>query len=85
MRNAGGYACITDPDNGLSEYDTFTCFHCNYVVTVKYKAYMDRIGSMCRICMKMVCARCAAGGCTPLDKKLDACEKRDRALRSYVF
>lgn len=83
MRNAGGTICITDPDLGVTEVDTFTCFHCNRVVRVMPKADMDRTGSMCRGCMKMVCARCAGNGCTPFEKKLEAWEARDRALRSY--
>lgn len=82
MRNAGGWICITD-ERGTAEIDCFTCFHCNSIVKVMPKADMDRTGSMCRQCMKMVCARCAPRGCVPFEKKLDAMEKRDRALRSY--
>lgn len=83
MRNAGGWICITDPEFGVTEFDAFTCFHCNSVVKVVPKADMDRTGSMCRNCMRMVCARCATMGCTPFEKKLEAWEARDRALRSY--
>lgn len=83
MLNAGGYICISDPELGSTEFDTFTCFHCNVIVKVVPKADMDRTGSMCRICMKMVCAKCAPLGCSPFEKKIEALEAKYRALRSY--
>ncbi len=99
MRNAGGYSIITAPEPtevsfgrgmrceaipaGVTERDTFTCIHCNKVVTVKPFAPMDEFGSMCRNCMKMVCHECADGPCVPFEKKLEMYEARERALRSY--
>jgi len=83
VRNPGGYAVLIDPDKGIVERDTFTCNHCNTVVYIKPKASPDDFGSMCRLCMKMVCRRCANYGCTPFEKKLEAIEARDRARRSY--
>lgn len=98
MRNPGGYVLITSPEPtrvrldrfraedvsaGLLERDTFTCVHCNSVVSVKPMAPMDQFGSMCRNCMKMVCPTCADGPCVPFEKKLEMAEKRDIALRSY--
>lgn len=81
MRNAGGYAVISDPEMGLSEADTFTCCHCNRVTVVKPKSSPDEFGSMCRLCMKMVCAKCAGQGCTPFEKRLEAIEAEDRKRR----
>ena len=83
MRLAGGYAFSFDPDGVRQECDTFTCYHCNSVVHVKPKSNPDEFGSMCRVCMKMVCQHCAKLGCTPFEKRLEQMEKRDRALRSY--
>jgi hypothetical protein len=98
LRNPGGYAVITSPEQarvnfdkfrcdeisaGITEVDTFTCFHCAKVMHVKTKAPMDDVGSMCRNCMKMVCPRCASGPCVPFLKKLELEEKRFQALRSY--
>ena len=85
MRNAGGWICISDPELGTAEFDTFTCFHCQHIVKVAPKADIESIGSMCRGCIRMVCGRCAAGGCVPFEKKLEAIERRDAALRSYGF
>ena len=100
MRNAGGYAFIVGADRSVVnfdgfrceevrleffEVDTFTCCHCNRVIHVKPFAPMDDFGSMCRNCMKMTCPTCADGPCVPFEKKLEAAEKRDRALRSYGF
>ncbi len=98
MRNAGGYAVIVAPEpttvnfdrlrrerlgEGMHEVDTYTCEHCNRIVHVKPGAIPEELGSMCRNCMKMVCPTCAPKGCIPWLKKLDAAERRDRALRSY--
>lgn len=98
MRNPGGYVTIVSPETsvanfdkfrcetisaGTFEADTFTCVHCNRVMHVKPKAPMDEFGSMCRNCMKMVCPTCANGPCIPFEKKLEAMERRDIALRSY--
>jgi hypothetical protein len=98
VRKAGGYAVITSPDPsnvnfdgfrcerisaGTFESDTFTCCHCNRIIHVKPFAPMDDFGSMCRNCMRMVCPTCADGPCVPFEKRLEAAEKRDRALRSY--
>lgn len=79
----GGYAVIVDPDGGKIEASTFTCAHCNSIVHVWPKMKMDDLGSMCRNCMKMVCAKCSDLGCVPFEKKLERLEARDRALRSY--
>jgi hypothetical protein len=100
MRNPGGYAVVVSPEQakinldrfrcetitaGTFEADTFTCCHCNRVMHVKPRAPMDEFGSMCRNCMKMVCPKCADGPCVPFEKKLEAMERRSRALRSYGF
>ena len=83
MRRPGGQLIITDP-NGVTEHDTFTCFHCNKVVIVPARGDPANIGGMCFQCMHLVCPGCvAAGGCTPFEKWLDAMERRSDALRSY--
>lgn len=98
MRNPGGYAVIISPNSqvvnfdhlrreqvsaGNYETDTFTCFHCNTVVHVAAKMDPANLGGLCKQCMKMICPRCLDKGCTPFEKKLEAMEKRDIALRSY--
>jgi hypothetical protein len=82
MRHPGGYACVWQPDGGMVECDTFTCSHCNSIVHVAPRASPDAFGSMCRGCMKMVCARCAGGACVPFLRKLDEMEARDRLRRA---
>lgn len=98
MRNPQGYAVITGVDTqtvnfdrlrcetipaGTFEIDTFSCGHCGRVVHVKPRMDPATMGGLCRQCMKFECPACVGKGCTPLEKKLDAMEKRDRALRSY--
>ena len=83
MRNAGGYAFTFDVGGVRQEADTFTCAHCNRVVIVKPKCNIDDLGGMCRLCVKMICPTCVGLACVPFEKKLEAVERRDRALRSY--
>jgi len=97
MRNPGGYAVVTSPEPvtvrldglrceeiaaGISEFDTFTCCHCNCVVHVRPR---DREEFFCRSCMKRICSPCANYPCMPFLKKLEHAEARGEALRSYGF
>lgn len=69
---------------GTIEIDSFTCFHCGSIRHVRPKQKPEDIGGLCKQCMKLICGRCVdKGNCTPLEKKLEAAEARDRALRSY--
>lgn len=83
MFKPGGYGYSFDVLGIKHEHDTFTCFHCNNVVKVKPGCNPDDIGGMCKGCMKMICPGCLDQGCTPFEKRLEAVEARDRALRSY--
>jgi hypothetical protein len=82
MRNAQGYACITDPD-GVREADTFTCFHCNCITHVRAKADPAELGGLCKCCMKLVCPKCVGKPCVPFLKKIEREEARYHARRSY--
>lgn len=97
MRNPGGYALIISPQpdkvgldrlrceqigEGVTELDTFTCKHCCRVVHVKPAMHDDEF-YFCRNCMARICPPCADLPCIPFEKKLEAAEARDRALRSY--
>lgn len=66
---------------GITEFDTATCAHCNHVVHIK-PGWTPKI-HVCKSCYKFVCEPCTAHGCTPFEKKLEEQEARDRALRSY--
>lgn len=84
MFRPGGYLYSFDPDGVRQEADTFSCHHCNRIVIVKPKCDPDDLGGMCRLCMKMICPSCVdLGQCAPFEKKLEAIEAHDRALRSY--
>ncbi len=89
MRKPGGYATWTGPE-GLTERDTFTCNHCNGVVFVKPNCPVTEAPDMCRMCMRMVCARCAdaqarGGGCVPFERQCEQIEARDRFHRQSVL
>ncbi len=97
MRNPGGYGFLTQPDRsalrfdglrceapaGISEIDTYTCFHCCRVTHVLPKMDPADLGGLCKICMKLICKYCVGKGCDPLEEKLRRSEERDRTLRSY--
>jgi hypothetical protein len=82
MRNPGGYAVVTDGDS-VREADTFTCAHCNSIVIVKAGQKAEDVGGFCRMCMDLICPRCADGPCVPFEKKLEAQEAAYHARRSY--
>lgn len=85
MRKAGGYLVISDPKHNVTEYDTFTCAHCNSVVIVKPKQDPSEMGGFCLACGKHICSskKCHAK-CAPFLKKLEIAENRDR-LRRQIF
>lgn len=80
MRSPGGWLCVAVEDGSVQEHDTYTCAHCNTIVVVQPR---EVPGGWCRMCSRMVCDRCADGGCSPFEKKLEAQEARYHALRSY--
>lgn len=98
MRRPGGYAfleswrpgtVITDRGSmpqrvpeGLYEWDTFTCAHCNGVRHAP-AAKHDTDYFFCRNCMARICPACSHQGCRPFEKLIETVEARDRALRSY--
>ena len=82
MRKPGGSALWTHPDGTTTECDTFSCVHCNKVVFVKSKS---DLGGFCIQCFRHICGPCAdIGTCTPLLKKIEECEDRDRLRKSIL-
>jgi hypothetical protein len=89
MRRPQGQATIFSPD-GIIERDTFTCHHCQKVVTVKPLQDPSAIeyGGTCKGCMRFICAPCVGamttlGKCIPFEKRLEAYE-RGRAFAEAV-
>lgn len=83
MRNAGGYAVWSYDDGRVVEQDSFTCKHCQRVTFVAAKQDPATLGGLCKCCMGLTCARCAAlGTCTPFERALDLAESRQRFLQS---
>lgn len=80
MRNAQGYARITSPE-GVSECDTFTCFHCQRLTHVKPKCDPAELGGLCKVCMKLICSNCVGKSCTPFLKTIERMEARYHARR----
>jgi hypothetical protein len=82
MLRPGGYACISDPDTGVTELDTFTCAHCNTVKHVKPQQRPEDIGGLCKQCMGLICPKCVGEPCVPFLKRLEQMEARDRFRRA---
>jgi hypothetical protein len=81
MHRPGGFLIATGPD-GVKEWDTFTCCHCQAITIVPARAAPDDCGGFCRLCMRMTCKACAGKECTPFEKQLERAEARHRSLRS---
>ncbi len=99
MRNPGGYAVIVSPTaskvrldggrvemacEGVTELDSFTCFHCGSIKHVRVRERPEDLGGLCKSCMKLICPACVdEGRCTPLEKRIEAMEERDYRRRTY--
>lgn len=82
MRNPQGYAIIVSPGS-TKEADTFTCYHCQHIVTVQPLVSATDFGGLCKICMRLVCPNCVAQGtCTPWERQMDEMEAKERFRRS---
>jgi hypothetical protein len=80
---ARGHVAVTGP-GGTVEHETFTCAHCQKIVTVKPRATPGELGGRCHNCDAMVCPGCArVGRCTPFEKRIEEYEARMR-LRKQV-
>jgi hypothetical protein len=83
MRQPQGYAVLVDPKRGVSEWDTFTCFHCQKIVQVAARVDPSDLGGFCLMCMKHICGPCAgAGVCRPFEKRLEEYERKSRLHRA---
>lgn len=89
MRNAHGYAVVTDPDaKGPVEYDTVTCGHCGHLDHVQSGQRPEDLGGFCKCCMSLICKECVGKDCRPLMQWIEEVERqteREIALRSYGF
>jgi hypothetical protein len=83
MRNPGGYAIITHPEQRTIEYETITCKHCNSIVKIPPRVDAASIGGRCGVCDGLICPRCLGKGCRPFEEALKRAEARDAARRSY--
>jgi hypothetical protein len=65
-----GYLCISDPEAGNFESDTYTCRHCQRIV------WRRGDGGFCRTCDSMICNKCVGKDCVPFMKKIEEMEER---------
>ena len=77
-----GYCRVSGPD-GVEEFETFTCAHDQRIVRVSKRADPASCGGVCKMCMGLICSKCAASGkCDPFEKKLEREEAADRFRRA---
>ena len=81
MSLSDGYLIITGPD-GMIEYDTLQCVHCNKHYIVKPGSGKRR--GWCTLCSGTTCGEVGCAACVPFEKKLDAQERREQLLRSML-
>lgn len=83
MRKPQGYATIVDPGGPTKEADTFTCRHCQHIVTVRPLMDAAEMGGLCKVCMSLICKVCVGQGtCTPWERQMEEMEARERFRRS---
>jgi len=82
MRSPQGYATIVGPGEN-KEFDTFTCFHCQQIVTVKPLMDPADLGGLCKVCYRLICPRCVGQSCNPWERQMEIMEAKERAQRSY--
>lgn len=83
MRKPQGLATWTTPEGKQVEAETFTCGHCQKIVFVKPKCDPADAGGLCKLCMTLICPKCAGDTkCDIFEKKLLRLEARDRLMQA---
>lgn len=82
MLKPQGYAFM-ELDGKVTEWDTFTCNHCQKVVPYQTRGEAEQFGGHCLVCDKMICAQCVGKGCKPFEEKIRAQETRAANRREY--
>ena len=94
FRKPQGYVRVyASPGEAPTEADTFTCAHCQRIVTVSPLLPPEDMGGMCKQCSDggktshgLICKKChglyAKHGCVSFMQKVEAVEKRHRFLVS---
>jgi hypothetical protein len=78
-----GLATWTFPDGRVIEKATYTCCHCNSIVTVVAKADASTLGGWCGMCTKPTCSRPGCNdGCAPFERQMESAERRERMFRA---
>ena len=80
MRRAQGYAIVTDA-TGNHEADTFTCGHCQKIVTVGPGLPPEDFGGFCKVCSSLICKHCVGLPCVPWEKKMELIERSAKLHR----
>ena len=83
MLKPQGWICISDPQEGVTEIDTFTCFHCQRVIKVAPRQDPYSLGGLCYSCNKLICDQCVGKGCAPFEKQIK--EMEDKLYRRQQF
>jgi hypothetical protein len=77
----GGYAVIRHDDGRVQEFDTYTCYHCQAIVTLHPGKVPD--GGGCHMCCKPICGPCVdLGRCTPFERRIEQEETKDARWRA---
>lgn len=94
FRKPQGYARLySSPGAVPIEADTFTCAHCQRIVSVLATARPEDAGGLCKQCSDdgktshgLICRKCYGvyqkHGCLPFLRKLEAAERRHQVLVS---
>lgn len=79
-----GLATWTFPAAKAIERETVRCEHCGRHWYSRGTDGTRDLGGHCRICWSSICTPCAdRGGCTPLLRRIEKMEARDRERRRF--
>ena len=88
MRKPQGYSTLVEPGASTVEADSYTCGHCQRIVTVKPLCPPEELGGLCKVCMTLICDLCYRDcmkygkPCNTWEARMEVMESKDRFLRS---
>ncbi len=80
-RKPGGVEEYFGPYGEIKTQETATCFHCQKIISIPYKAGAKDLPEVCYNCQHFICNDCVGKGCRPFEQELERQEARGRMLR----
>jgi hypothetical protein len=79
----GGIGQYFTPTGRMTEVATSTCAHCSSITDIPDPKKLHEHTDVCRLCMRLICLKCAGKPCIPWMKRVEQAE--EKAYRSQQF